>query len=62
MRKVLFIFAIGAAAGYAFGFKDSKSHEENVAVRVINRVGGSSRDRVRSDVDAKMDSVEARSR
>jgi len=56
--RTLFLLAVGLAAGYVYGFRDAQTHDEplqrRVAERLVNRAGGASRDRVRSDVDAQM--------
>ena len=56
--KFILTIALGIAIGYAVGFGDAKENEKNVAVRVIERIGGSNRDRVATDVDARMEAVE----
>jgi hypothetical protein len=58
MKTAILIFVIGAAAGYAFGFTDAKAHDENIVVRVVNQVGGSHRQDMRTDVDKQMGSAE----
>ncbi|MFN2398076.1 MAG: hypothetical protein ABR543_05440 [Gemmatimonadaceae bacterium] len=58
MKKTFLILLVGVSIGYWFGFKDSKVNEQNIAIRAINRVGGSSRDKVKSDIDGQMDSLE----
>ena len=56
--KSIIILVVGLVVGYTFGFKDSKQHEENIAVRAIGKIGGGSRDKVRSTVDEKMKEAE----
>ncbi|HEY0928743.1 MAG TPA: hypothetical protein VGE27_02390 [Gemmatimonas sp.] len=53
MFKFLFILAIGVAIGYGYGFKDAQKHEKNVAERLIERVGGETRERMGNDVDGR---------
>jgi hypothetical protein len=60
MFKYIFFLAIGLAAGYSFGFKDAKEHDETIVARTIERVGGSTRDKYRTDVDRQMDQLERR--
>ena len=58
MIRIALILLLGFAAGYAYGFKDSKAHEDNVITRVVERVGGSNRGKYRTDVDATMKAIE----
>jgi hypothetical protein len=58
MKRAILIFAIGVAAGYAFGFNDAKAHPENIVARTVDRVGGSHREDMRTDVDKQMRSLE----
>jgi hypothetical protein len=55
MKKVLFVLIVGVAGGYFLGFKDARSHRHNVVTRLVNRVGGSNRERFNNDLDAKVD-------
>jgi hypothetical protein len=57
MQKVI-ILVVGLIAGYTFGFKDAKAHDKNIATRAIGKIGGGSRDRVKSTVDEKMKEAE----
>jgi hypothetical protein len=56
--KYLLILAIGVAGGYSLGWKDAKTHEEGIVTRVVDRIGGSSREKYRTDVDAQMERLE----
>jgi hypothetical protein len=56
--KNIIILVVGLVAGYTFGFKDSKEHRDNIAVRAIGRIGGGSRDKVKSTVDDQMKEAE----
>ncbi|HEX5829852.1 MAG TPA: hypothetical protein VFY16_02650 [Gemmatimonadaceae bacterium] len=58
MVKIALILAVGIAIGYGYGFKDAKQHDVNVVIRLMERVGGATRDRVDSNIDAKMKDVE----
>jgi hypothetical protein len=58
MKKVILVFAIGAAAGYSFGFKDARRHRDNIVVRTVARVGGSHRENMKTDVDREMQRLE----
>ena len=58
MFKVIFIFAIGLGVGYSVGFKDARTHTESIVTRVVNRVGGHTREDVKTDVDQQMRRVD----
>lgn len=58
MFKFLLALAIGISIGYFYGFDDAKKHDENVVTRVVDSVGGSNRDKYRTDVDKQMEAVE----
>jgi hypothetical protein len=51
MYKFLFALVIGLAAGYFAGFKDARRNQENIVARVVARVGGDTRDRVKTDFE-----------
>ena len=58
MLRLLIVLVVGLVIGYSFGFKDAKVHKHNIAVRMLDRAGGSTRDKVGSDVDKKMQELE----
>ena len=58
MFKYIVILCIGVAIGYTYGFRDAKTNTENVVERIVARVGGSSRENVKTDVDKKFDGLE----
>jgi hypothetical protein len=60
MRKVLLFLVIGIAAGYWWGFNDAMVNSDNVVVRLINRAGGQTRERLSNNVDGRLDSLERR--
>ena len=51
MYKFLFALVIGLAAGYFVGFKDARRNQENIVTRRVARVGGDTRDRVKTDFE-----------
>lgn len=57
MSRPLLLLALGAAAGYAAGFRDARQHDETVVRRVIEqmvaRAGGSARGKYNSDLDGR---------
>jgi len=52
MFKFLFILALGIAIGYGYGWKDAQLHEQHVAERLVNRIGGDNKSMMDSDADA----------
>lgn len=60
MFKVLFILAIGVAAGYQIGWRDAQTHSESIVARTIEKVGGSNRGKYNNDIDSKLDKLEKR--
>jgi hypothetical protein len=54
MLKYLVILAVGVAIGYGYGWKDAQVNEKNVAERVVDRIGGETRERMGNDVDTRM--------
>ena len=57
MSRPLLLLALGAAAGYAYGFRDGHAHDQTVirrvAERLVARAGGSARGKYNPDVDAE---------
>lgn len=58
MKKTVVLFIVGITIGYFYGFQDAKSHRLNVVRRVVSTVGGSNRDKLSNDMDAKMEKAE----
>lgn len=54
MFKFLVALAIGIALGYNYGWNDAQANEKIVYERVVDRIGGSNRELVGNDVDARM--------
>jgi hypothetical protein len=55
--KFLFILVVGVAVGYSFGWKDAKTHKQNVVERVVSRVGGKNRGAYDTNIDAQAESA-----
>ena len=53
MFKLLFILAIGVAIGYGYGWKDAQQHDKNVAERLVDHIGGETRERMGNDADKR---------
>ena len=51
MYKFLFALVLGLAAGYFLGFKDARRNQDHVVARMVARVGGDTRDRVKTDFE-----------
>ena len=60
MFKFVIVLVVGIAIGYFYGFDDAKKHDDNVVTRVVERVGGSNRDKYHNDVDKQMEAAERR--
>ena len=58
MKKMLMFISVGVAIGYFIGFSDAHAHQDTVVTRLVNRVGGSSRDHMPNDIDAQMERLE----
>jgi hypothetical protein len=58
--KTILILALGIIVGYKVGFDDAKRHDTTIVARALERVGGETRDKYRTDVDRQMDQVERR--
>jgi hypothetical protein len=58
MRKGILIIIIGVSVGYWLGYKDARNHDESVVTRVVQRVGGDSRQYFKTDVDGRMERLE----
>ena len=58
MFKYLVILAVGVAIGYGYGWKDAQANEKNVAERVVDRIGGETRERMENDVDKRFQSAD----
>ena len=60
MFKMIVVLVLGLAVGYSYGFNDAKKHDRTVFARAVGKVGGSSRDKVKNDLDARADSIARR--
>jgi hypothetical protein len=54
MFKILLVLTVGVAIGYGYGWKDAQVNEKRIYERVVDQIGGSNRDLVGNDVDAKL--------
>jgi hypothetical protein len=62
MFKLFLILTVGIAIGYSYGWKDAQVNTQNVAERMVDRIGGANKDASQSnaDIDAKMRAAESR--
>ncbi len=58
MRNAIIPLAVGIAIGYFVGFKDARTHADDVIHRMVEHVAGTTRDRDANDVDAMMRRLE----
>jgi len=59
MFKLIVVLLLGLVVGYSYGFRDAQKHDRTIFARSVDRIGGSARDKVRSDVASRPDSLEA---
>jgi len=55
MLRILVLLVIGIAIGYFLGFGDGQKNDRNIVERLVDRAGGSMRDSLRNDIDARVD-------
>ena len=57
MSRPLLLIGLGAAVGYAYGFRDAQQHDETVVRRAIEyavaHAGGGARGKYNSDLDGR---------
>ena len=58
MIKYLLILLAGGIIGYWWGWTDHDVYSEPLHERIVHSVGGGNRDKVKTDADAKLDSLE----
>jgi hypothetical protein len=56
--RYIFLLAIGLGVGYGLGFQDAKLNDQNIVARLVDMVGGSTRDKIRTDADAQMNGID----
>jgi hypothetical protein len=59
MLKYLVILAVGVAMGYGYGWKDAQANTKHVAERVLDRIGGETRERIGNDVDRRFQAADS---
>ncbi|WP_439643939.1 hypothetical protein [Gemmatimonas sp.] len=60
MFKFIFALLVGVAIGYGYGWTDAQKHVKNVAERVVERIGGETRERMGNDVDTRYQAGDSR--
>jgi len=58
MMKVVLILFVGVCVGYWIGWDDAQVYSKPIYVRAVEAVGGTNRQKVKTDPDAQMDSLE----
>ena len=58
MFKILFILAVGVAIGYAYGYKDARTHDTSIVTRTVDKIGGKARGQYRYDENQETQSAE----
>jgi len=58
MLKVLLILIVGICIGYWVGWDDAQTYSKPIYIRAVESVGGANRNKVKTDPDAQMDSLE----
>jgi hypothetical protein len=58
MIKTLFILAVGVAIGYAYGYKDARTHDTSIVTRAVDHIGGKARGQYRYDDTRETQSAE----
>lgn len=58
MARVLLLLLVGISIGYLYGWRDAQVHDEPAYTRALGGLGGATRDRVRTDVDAQMNELQ----
>jgi hypothetical protein len=57
MFRVIFIFVVGLGVGYWVGFKDARTHKQDIVARIVAHVGGQTRQDVSGDFDKRTQAV-----
>jgi hypothetical protein len=57
MFKLLLILAVGIAIGYSYGWGDAQVNDKPIAERILDQVGGKTRDAMGNDVDKKLGAI-----
>ncbi len=60
MFKLLLILTVGVAIGYGYGWNDAQVNSKAVYERVVDKIGGSNRELVSNDIDARVANGEGR--
>jgi hypothetical protein len=56
--RFIFALVIGVGAGYFIGWNDAKTHDKHIVERLVQRAGGATRDRLKTDVDSTMNATQ----
>lgn len=58
MFKLLLLLALGVVIGYHYGWSDAQVNDKRIAERMIDRIGGKTRDAMGNDVDKQLGVIE----
>ena len=50
--RFIFALAIGLGAGYFAGWNDAKVNKKHIVQRLVERAGGTTRDKLKNDADS----------
>lgn len=54
MFKLILVLALGVVIGYHYGWSDAQVNDKPVAERMLDQVGGKTREAMGNDVDKKL--------
>ena len=57
MAKFILVLIVGIAIGYSYGFKDARTHKQNILERTVQRVGGKNRGAYDSNLDKRAEAM-----
>ncbi len=58
MFKLLLVLTLGVVIGYHYGWSDAQVNDKPIAERLLDQVGGKTREAMGNDVDKKLGSLD----
>lgn len=58
MFKLLLVLTLGVVIGYHYGWSDAQVNDKPIAERMLDQVGGKTREAMGNDVDKKLGSLD----
>jgi hypothetical protein len=58
MFKLLLLLALGVVIGYHYGWSDAQVNDKRIGERVLDRLGGQTRNAMANDVDKQLGVLE----